>query len=179
MIVDADPNGCREALFAEAASLARIRPERNEWRLYRMEIWPDLFGRALLLRQWGRIGTRGTAPPRSTPRSGGHRPQTALGLHTVDGGRKYLTSGERDAFLRAAEQADRQVRTLCMTRWLMPDAASTPASAARAAAVSRTRSRSVLAKWVIEDADPSGVEIPRHPVGVAYRRQRPVITRRS
>jgi hypothetical protein len=21
-----------------------------------MEIWPDLFGRALLLRQWGRIG---------------------------------------------------------------------------------------------------------------------------
>jgi len=24
-----------------------------------MEIWPDLFGRALLLRQWGRIGTQG------------------------------------------------------------------------------------------------------------------------
>jgi integrase len=36
-------------------------------------------------------------------------------LHTVDGVRKYLTAGERDAFLRAAEQADRQVRTLCMT----------------------------------------------------------------
>jgi integrase len=36
-------------------------------------------------------------------------------LHTVDGARKYLTAGERDAFLRAAEQADRQVRTLCMT----------------------------------------------------------------
>jgi predicted DNA-binding WGR domain protein len=46
-------------LFAEAASLARIRPERNEWRFYRMEIWPDLFGRALLLRQWGRIGAEG------------------------------------------------------------------------------------------------------------------------
>jgi predicted DNA-binding WGR domain protein len=46
-------------LFAEAASLARIRPERNEWRFYRMEVWPDLFGRALLLRQWGRIGTEG------------------------------------------------------------------------------------------------------------------------
>jgi hypothetical protein len=28
-------------LFAEAASLARIRPERNEWRFYRMEVWPD------------------------------------------------------------------------------------------------------------------------------------------
>jgi predicted DNA-binding WGR domain protein len=46
-------------LFAEAASLTRVRPERNEFRYYRMEIWPDLFGRALLLRQWGRIGTEG------------------------------------------------------------------------------------------------------------------------
>lgn len=46
-------------LFAEAASLIRVRPERNEWRYYRMEVWPDLFGRALLLRQWGRIGTEG------------------------------------------------------------------------------------------------------------------------
>jgi integrase len=36
-------------------------------------------------------------------------------LHTPDGLRKYLTAGERDAFLRAAEQADRTVRTLCMT----------------------------------------------------------------
>lgn len=41
------------------ASLTRVRPERNEWRFYRMEIWPDLFGRALLARQWGRIGTQG------------------------------------------------------------------------------------------------------------------------
>jgi predicted DNA-binding WGR domain protein len=24
-----------------------------------MEVWPDLFGHALLVRQWGRIGTRG------------------------------------------------------------------------------------------------------------------------
>jgi predicted DNA-binding WGR domain protein len=46
-------------LFADAASLIRVRPEHNEWRFYRMEIWPDLFGRALLLRQWGRIGTEG------------------------------------------------------------------------------------------------------------------------
>jgi integrase len=36
-------------------------------------------------------------------------------LHTADGARKYLTAGERDAFLRAAELTDRQVRTLCMT----------------------------------------------------------------
>ncbi len=46
-------------LFAEAASLVRIRPELREWRFYRLEVWPDLFGRALLLRQWGRIGTEG------------------------------------------------------------------------------------------------------------------------
>jgi predicted DNA-binding WGR domain protein len=46
-------------LFAEAASLVRVRPERNEWRFYRIEVWPDLFGRALLVRQWGRIGTEG------------------------------------------------------------------------------------------------------------------------
>ena len=46
-------------LFAETVSLIRVRPERNEWRYYRMEIWPDLFGRALLVRQWGRIGTEG------------------------------------------------------------------------------------------------------------------------
>jgi integrase/recombinase XerD len=36
-------------------------------------------------------------------------------LHTVDGARKYLTAGERDGFLREAERADRQIRTLCMT----------------------------------------------------------------
>jgi integrase/recombinase XerD len=36
-------------------------------------------------------------------------------LYTADGARKYVTAGERDAFLREAERADRQVRTLCMT----------------------------------------------------------------
>ena len=35
----------------------RVRPEVNEWRFYPLEVWPDLFGRALLLRQWCRIGT--------------------------------------------------------------------------------------------------------------------------
>ena len=38
-----------------------------------------------------------------------------LRLYTPDGARKYVTAGERDAFLREAERADRQVRTLCMT----------------------------------------------------------------
>jgi integrase/recombinase XerD len=36
-------------------------------------------------------------------------------LRTAAGARKYLTAGERDAFLRQAALADREVRTLCMT----------------------------------------------------------------
>lgn len=46
-------------LFPETAALTRVRPERNEWRYYRMSVWPDLFGRALLARHWGRIGSAG------------------------------------------------------------------------------------------------------------------------
>jgi integrase len=36
-------------------------------------------------------------------------------LHTAAGARKYLTEGERTAFLQEADISDRQVRTLCMT----------------------------------------------------------------
>ena len=49
------------------------------------------------------------APQKASPASAG------MSLYTSDGARKYLTAGERDAFLRQAEQADRAVRTLCMT----------------------------------------------------------------
>jgi predicted DNA-binding WGR domain protein len=45
--------------FAEVASLIRVSPERNELRFCRLEVWPDLFGRALLVRHWGRLGTPG------------------------------------------------------------------------------------------------------------------------
>jgi predicted DNA-binding WGR domain protein len=44
-------------LFPDQASLSRLRPARNDSRFYRLAVWPDLFGRALLARQWGRIGT--------------------------------------------------------------------------------------------------------------------------
>jgi hypothetical protein len=47
------------SLFAEEANLARISHAENMWRFYRMEVWPDLLGGALLMRQWGRIGTEG------------------------------------------------------------------------------------------------------------------------
>jgi len=54
-----DTEPIRLPLFPETVALTRIRPDRNEWRFYRMAVWPDLFGRALLARQWGRIGTQG------------------------------------------------------------------------------------------------------------------------
>jgi integrase len=38
-----------------------------------------------------------------------------MALYAADGARLYLTSGERAAFLKAAERADREDRTLCMT----------------------------------------------------------------
>ena len=68
------------------------------------------------------VKARGAPPPR--PRQGRAGPgpgitkapvPAGMGLHTVDGARKYLTAGERDAFLREAERAERTVRTLCMT----------------------------------------------------------------
>ena len=46
-------------LFLDQATLTRVRPEHNEWRYYRLAVWPDLFGRALLARHWGRNGTQG------------------------------------------------------------------------------------------------------------------------
>jgi len=58
-----------------------------------------------------RPGPGKTKAPSPAPRTA----QASMRLHTVDGARKYLTAGERDAFLRQAELADRQVRTPCMT----------------------------------------------------------------
>jgi len=46
-------------LFVEAATLVRTLPERDQHRYYRLEVWPDLFGHALLVCKWGRIGTGG------------------------------------------------------------------------------------------------------------------------
>jgi hypothetical protein len=60
-------------LFPDQAALTRVRPELDEWRFYRVAVCPDLFGRALLARQWGRIGTQGrfripTPAPGQRPR---------------------------------------------------------------------------------------------------------------
>jgi predicted DNA-binding WGR domain protein len=53
------PEPIQLPLFPDQAVLIRIQPEKNAWRYYRLEVWPDLFGRALLVRHWGRIGTKG------------------------------------------------------------------------------------------------------------------------
>ena len=42
-----------------ALYLTRIDPEANMRRYYRLELAADLFGGVVVLRQWGRIGTRG------------------------------------------------------------------------------------------------------------------------
>lgn len=39
--------------------LTRRDADRNMARFYRMEVAPDLFGGAVLIRQWGRIGGKG------------------------------------------------------------------------------------------------------------------------
>ena len=48
-----------EACAMTALYLRRIDPARNMHRFYRLDIQPDLFGRVLLMKQWGRVGTQG------------------------------------------------------------------------------------------------------------------------
>jgi predicted DNA-binding WGR domain protein len=42
-----------------ALHLRRVDPARNMCRFYRLDVQPDLFGRVLLMKQWGRVGTQG------------------------------------------------------------------------------------------------------------------------
>lgn len=57
----------------------------------------------------------GKAAPKARQAKPIAAPQGGMTLHTRDGARQYLTAGERDAFLKAAERAGRESRTLCMT----------------------------------------------------------------
>lgn len=45
--------------MTDALCLTRRDALRNMARFYRMQITPDLFGGAVLVRNWGRIGTQG------------------------------------------------------------------------------------------------------------------------
>ncbi|OYV52916.1 MAG: hypothetical protein B7Y73_00135 [Acidocella sp. 35-58-6] len=44
---------------SEPLMLRRVRPEHNERRFYALSVTADLFGNAVLMRYWGRIGTGG------------------------------------------------------------------------------------------------------------------------
>ena len=46
-------------VFPTRLHLRRVDPARNMRRYYRMEILSDLFGDVSLVREWGRIGSRG------------------------------------------------------------------------------------------------------------------------
>lgn len=46
-------------LFPVEARLTRIDAARNAWRFYELSVQRDLFGGAVLIRRWGRIGTAG------------------------------------------------------------------------------------------------------------------------
>ncbi|WP_295811214.1 WGR domain-containing protein [uncultured Nitratireductor sp.] len=43
----------------QSCCLRRVDPTRNMARYYTLSVEPTLFGDAALVRQWGRIGTRG------------------------------------------------------------------------------------------------------------------------
>ncbi|MER3357929.1 MAG: WGR domain-containing protein [Hoeflea sp. D1-CHI-28] len=44
---------------ATCVELKRVNPSLNMHRFYRMSLQPDLFGGVDLVREWGRIGSRG------------------------------------------------------------------------------------------------------------------------
>jgi predicted DNA-binding WGR domain protein len=46
-------------VFPRLLHLRRLDPARNMRRYYRMAIESDLFGKSSLMREWGRIGSRG------------------------------------------------------------------------------------------------------------------------
>jgi predicted DNA-binding WGR domain protein len=50
--------------------LRRIDPAHNMRRYYRMAIQSDLFGKASLVREWGRIGSRGQTMVETHPDEG-------------------------------------------------------------------------------------------------------------
>ena len=53
------PEPIQLPLFPDQAALTRIEPACNARRFYRMAVWPDLFGRVLLVCRWDRIGAPG------------------------------------------------------------------------------------------------------------------------
>ena len=57
-------------VFPTVVQLRRIDPARNMRRFYRLSVQSDLFGRASLVREWGRIGFRGQMMVETHPDEG-------------------------------------------------------------------------------------------------------------
>lgn len=56
--------------FPTDVQMRRIDPARNMRRFYRLSVQRDLFGRASLVREWGRIGFRGQMMVETHPDEG-------------------------------------------------------------------------------------------------------------
>lgn len=50
------PSDAQIEMFPSRLRLTRVEPEANVHRYYALEVLPDLFGGASLVRAWGRIG---------------------------------------------------------------------------------------------------------------------------
>jgi len=57
-------------VFPTDVQMRRIDPARNMRRYYRLSVQRDLFGRASLVREWGRIGFRGQMMVETHPDEG-------------------------------------------------------------------------------------------------------------
>jgi predicted DNA-binding WGR domain protein len=49
----------RQNVQTGVTALRRVDPQANMARFYTLQLWPDLFGRVALVREWGRIGQPG------------------------------------------------------------------------------------------------------------------------
>ncbi len=75
-------------------TLRRIEPAKNMARFYALEVERDLFGRHVLVRRWGRIGTAGKI--RLDEHKGEGEALTALQkLHAAKRQRAYQVVGQR------------------------------------------------------------------------------------
>jgi predicted DNA-binding WGR domain protein len=73
-------------------TLRRIEPAKNMARFYALEVERDLFGRVVLVRRWGRIGTAGKT--RLDEHTGEGEAQAALQkLQTAKRRRGYQATG--------------------------------------------------------------------------------------
>jgi hypothetical protein len=103
---------------ASASRSVPVGPQTIRRRWLRTSLAADCQGRSI---PHSRRRSPAPPPPLAAPPKAGQAreaggPAAHLNaLHTVDGARKYLTTDERDAFLGAAERADRQTPTPCMT----------------------------------------------------------------